>query len=146
MEGDVGRTSAHGSWSCPTGFIYNCEVNINWLSTATGRVGYAWDRLLTYVKGGAVIAQGHAHFICNTNSQPTVVPLRGCPSQGDSKTEAGWTAGLGYEFGLTRNLSAKGEIMYFDFGGDEHNLAGIAANLQRSGFVSTVGLRYRFGG
>jgi opacity protein-like surface antigen len=139
LEGDAGWTNAHGERPCPTSFFYNCEIDINWLSTATGRVGYAWDRLLIYAKGGAVIAQGQAQLICN-------IPSTGCPSQGNSKIEAGWTAGVGYEFGLTRNLSARGEIMYFDLGSDEHNFAGTSTDLQRSGFISTVGLHYRFGG
>jgi opacity protein-like surface antigen len=98
-----------------------------------------------YVKGGAVIAEGQARVVCSTGSQPTVVPLIGCPTQSESKTTAGWTAGLGYEFGLTPHMSAKSEIMYFDVGSEGHDLAGVPTNLQKSGFMSTVGLRYRFG-
>jgi opacity protein-like surface antigen len=146
VEGDTSWTNARGARPCPNGFFYNCEVSMSWLSTVTGRVGYTWDRLLTYVKAGAIVARGQAHFVCNTHSQPTTVPLIGCPAQSDSKTQAGWTAGLGYEFGLTRNISATGEIMYFDLGSDAHNLAGIPTDLQRYGFISTIGLRYRFGG
>ena len=147
VEGDAAWTNAHGARPCPTGFFYSCEINMNWLSTATARVGYAyWDRLLTYVKGGAAIAQDRAEIGCNTNSQPTTVPLVGCPSQSDSKTKAGWTVGWGTEFGLTRNVSVKSEIMYFDLGTDRYNVGGIPADIQRSGFISTVGLHYRFGG
>jgi opacity protein-like surface antigen len=147
VEGDAAWTNAHGARPCPTGFFYSCEINMNWLSTATARVGYAyWDRLLTYVKGGAAIAQDRAKIGCNTNSQPTTVPLVGCPSQSDSKTKAGWTVGWGTEFGLTRNVSVKSEIMYFDLGTDRYNVGGIPADIQRSGFISTVGLHYRFGG
>ena len=105
----------------------------------------AFDRNLAYAKAGAVVALGQAHILCSTGSQPTRVPLTGCPEQGDSKILAGWTAGLGYEFGLTRNISAKGELMYFDLGREGHNLAGTPSELQRSGFISTVGLHYRFG-
>ena len=84
--------------------------------------------------------------MCNTNSQPTIVPLVGCPSQNDSKTKAGWTIGWGSEFGLTQSVSVKSEIMYFDLGTDRRNMAGILADTQRSGLISTVGLHYRFGG
>jgi opacity protein-like surface antigen len=147
VEGDAGWTNAHGARPCPTGFFYSCEINMNWLSTTTARIGYAyWDRLLTYVKGGAVIAQDRAEIGCNTNSQPTVVTLVGCPSQSDSKTKAGWTVGWGTEFGLARNVSVKGEMMYFDLGTDRYNIAGTLADIQRSGFISTVGLHFRFGG
>jgi opacity protein-like surface antigen len=146
LEGGGNWTGAHGVRPCPADFFHNCEVAINWLSTATGRIGYAWDRLLTYVKAGAVIAQGQAQFVCNADSRLATVPVTGCPSQGDSKTAAGWTAGAGYEFGLTQNLSARGEIMYFDLGSDDHNFAGTPTDLRRSGFISAVGLQYRFGG
>jgi opacity protein-like surface antigen len=146
LEGSTGPANVRGARPCPTGFFYNCEAGVNWLSTVSGRVGYAWDRLLTYVKGGAVIANGQAHFVCNTGSQPTTVPLTGCPSQSDSKILAGWTAGLGYEFGLSKNISFRGEVMYFDLGSEGHDLAGTPTDLQRSGFMSTIGLQYRFGG
>jgi opacity protein-like surface antigen len=145
VEGDVSWTNAHGARPCPNGFFYSCEINVNWLSTTTARIGYAyWDRLLVYAKGGAAIARDRAQFVCNTNSQPTIVPLVGCPSQSDSKTKAGWTVGWGSEFGLTPNLSVSGEIMYFNLGTDRHNMAGIVADMQRDGFISTVGLRFRF--
>jgi len=147
VEGDVGWTNARGAQPCPTGFFYNCEINTNWLSTATARIGYAyWDRLLTYVKAGAVIAQDRAESVCDTGSRPTRVSVDGCPSQSDSKTRAGWTVGWGTEFGLTQNLSVKTETMYFDLGSDRYNIAGTAIDIQKNGFISTVGLHYRFGG
>jgi len=149
IEGDAAWTNAHGTRPCPTGFFYTCEINVNWLSTATARVGYAyWDRLLLYAKGGAVIAQDRAQSICDTNSQPTIsaVVLVGCPSQSDSKTKAGWTIGWGSEFGLTQNVSVKSEFMYFDLGSDRYNITGIPTDIQRNGFISTVGLHFRLGG
>jgi opacity protein-like surface antigen len=146
--GDIGATNARGVQPCPSGFFYNCEIKVDWLSAVTARVGYAyWDRLLAYVKAGAVIAQDRAQSVCDTGSRPTVatVVLDGCPSDGDSKTRTGWTAGWGTEFGLTQNVSVKSEFMYFDLGSDRYNLPG-GADIQRNGFISTVGLHYRFGG
>jgi opacity protein-like surface antigen len=147
VEGDIGSTNARGAQPCPTGFFYNCEINSNWLSTATARVGYAyWDRLLTYVKAGAVIAQDRAEIVCDTGSRPTGGIVDGCPSQSDSKTRTGWTIGWGTEFGLTQNLSVKSETMYFDLGSDRYNVGGTPIDIQKNGFISTVGLHYRFGG
>jgi opacity protein-like surface antigen len=147
VEGDVGWTNARGVQPCPSDFFHNCEINSNWLSTATARVGYAyWDRLLTYVKGGAAIAQDRAQSVCDTGSQPTGGLVVGCPSQSDSKTRAGWTVGWGTEFGLTQNLSVKSETMYFDLGSDRYNIGGTPIDIQKNGFISTVGLHYRFGG
>ncbi|MBO0755599.1 MAG: autotransporter domain-containing protein, partial [Bradyrhizobiaceae bacterium] len=113
VEGSAGWINAHGAAPCPTGFFNNCETSFSGLHTLTGRVGYAWDRLLTYAKVGAVIAQEETRVLCNVSS-PVRSPA--CPSQADSRTEAGWTAGLGYEFGLMRHISVRGEIMYFDLG------------------------------
>lgn len=145
LEDGAGWTNAHGARPCPNGFFFNCEIKENWLSTTTARIGYAyWDRLLTYVKGGAAIAQDQTTIQCDTNSQPTTVPLGGCPSQNDTKTKVGSAIGVGSEFGLTPNVSAKGEILYFDRGTDHRN--GIQADVQRSGFLSTIGLNFRFGG
>jgi opacity protein-like surface antigen len=147
VEGDVGATNARGAQPCPTGFFYNCENSTNWLSTATARIGYAyWDRLLTYVKAGAVIAQDRADIVCDTGSQLTGGRVDGCPSQSASKTRAGWTIGWGTEFGLTQNLSVKTETMYFDLGSDRYNVGGTPIDIQKNGFISTVGLHYRFGG
>ena len=147
LEGDLAWTNAHGARPCPIGFFANCEVNMNWLSTATGRVGYAyWDRLLIYVKGGSAIAQDRAEAACTANSQSTILPVVGCPSNGDSKTKVGWTAGLGSEFGLTQNVSVKSEIMYFDLGSDRYTIAGIPTDIHQTGFISTLGLHFRLGG
>jgi opacity protein-like surface antigen len=147
VEDSAGWTNAHGARPCPNGFFFNCEIQENWLSMTTGRIGYAyWDRLLPYVKGGAAIAQDQARFVCDTNSQPTVIPLVGCPSQSDSQTKVGATFGVGSEFGLTRNVSAKAEFMYYDLGTDRRNMGGIEADVDRTGFISTIGLNFRFGG
>jgi outer membrane autotransporter protein len=149
VEGDIGATNARGVQPCPSGFFYNCEINVDWLSTATARVGYAyWDRLLAYVKAGAAIARDRAQSVCDTGSRPTIaaVSLDGCPSDGDTKTRVGWTVGWGTEFGLTQNVSVKSEFMYFDLGSDRYNIPAVPVDIQRNGFISTVGLHYRFGG
>ena len=99
-----------------------------------------------YAKGGAAIAHDRAEAACTADSQPTILPVVGCPSNSDSKTKVGWTAGLGSEFGLTQNVSVKSEIMYFDLGSDRYSLAGIPTDIQQTGLISTVGIHVRFGG
>jgi opacity protein-like surface antigen len=145
VEGDTGWTNARGNRPCPSRFFLNCESNINWLYTATARIGYAyWDRLLLYTMAGAAIASDRARIGCNTNSQPSVASTVGCPYQSDSKNRVGWTIGGGSEFGLTRNVSVKGEIMYFDLGTDRLNFSGVLADMQRSGLISKIALHFRF--
>jgi opacity protein-like surface antigen len=147
LAGDLAWTNAHGARPCPIGFFANCEVATNWLSTATVRIGYAyWDRLLIYAKAGAAIAQDYAGAVCTPDSPATILPVMGCPSSSYSRIDVGWTAGLGSEFGLTRNVSVKSETMYFDLAGDRDTVAGIPTDVRRTGFISTVGLRFRFHG
>jgi hypothetical protein len=38
VEGDIGWTNAGGARPCPTGFFYNCETSMNWVSAAAARV------------------------------------------------------------------------------------------------------------
>src|SRR5262249_51812451 len=139
VEGDLAWTNAHGARACPIGFFANCETSMSWLSTVTGRIGYAyWHRLLVYGKGGVAIAQDRAKAACTADGQATILPVVGCPTSSDSKTNVGWTAGLGSEFGLTRNISVKSETMYFDLGRDRYTIAGIPTDIQHSGFTSTI--------
>jgi hypothetical protein len=40
----------------------------------------------------------------------------------------------------------KSEFMYFDLGSDRYSIPSAPVDIQRNGFISTVGLHYRFGG
>jgi opacity protein-like surface antigen len=92
------------------------------------------------------MAQDRAAIECNTDSKHTIVLMTGCPHQSDSKTKAGWTVGWGYEFGLTQNVSVNCEMRYFDLGSDRYNIVSTPIDIQRNGFISTIGLNYRSGG
>lgn len=145
---DMGWTNAHGASACASGFTYfTCENQINWLATATGRLGYTWwsDRILSYAKAGLAVADFEAKIVCNTGS----LPSPGCPGQSADKTAAGWTVGLGTEVALARNWSVRSETSYFDLGRDRYQpltFAGAAnpVDVYRKGFVATIGLIYRF--
>jgi opacity protein-like surface antigen len=154
VEGDAGWTNAHGSRGCAgVGFFFSCEFDVNSLYTVTGRIGYTYpDRVLWYVKGGAAIGENRAQVRCNTDSQLTIfggLLNPGCPSQGTTRTDVGWTVGGGTELGLTENWSVKSETSYFNLGSTHYALGTIAlagANVSRSGWISTIGLNYRFTG
>src|SRR5262249_45929837 len=58
LEGDLAWSNANGSVSCISIPGFTCSNDhLDRLGTATGRVGYSWDRLLVYGKGGAAVAQ-----------------------------------------------------------------------------------------
>jgi opacity protein-like surface antigen len=97
---------------------------------------------------GEVRAQGH----CNTDSQPTILITfpPGCPVQGTTRTDAGWTIGGGSELALTDNWSVKAETSYFNLGTANYTFGQLAspsgADVRRSGWIANIGLNYRFTG
>lgn len=132
-------TNARGgeSFDCPANgfFLNNCANRVGSIFTATARVGYAYDRLLVYGQGGLAVG--------DVVAQTTFNSIPGNPSVSSSKTSVGWTAGAGFEFGLTQNISAKAEYLYFDLGSDTYNL-GVPVAINRTGNIGRVGLNYRF--
>ncbi len=144
---DFTGTNAHGARPCPNGFFYTCETYADWLASGTVRLGYAYfDRVLLYVKGGVAAGKVESRIACNTGSEPLLIaPLTGCPSS-VSRTSAGWTVGGGSEFALNKNWSVITDTKYFDLGKSSYNgLSGInTVDLRRNGWISTIGLNYRF--
>lgn len=124
IEGDWSWTNADGSAAIP-GAIVTSEHN--WYSTLTGRVGYAVDNTLWYVKGGAAWAE-------------TDFSIAGI---GVSETRNGWTIGGGLEYGFTPNWSAKLEYNYLDFGKDSI-AAPIGVQADTQVHLFKAGLNYRF--
>ena len=74
------------------------------LASATGRVGFVWDRALFYAKGGAA----WAHDRYNVFLAPGIF----APAVNASGTETrfGWTVGGGIEWGGHRQLVREGRI------------------------------------
>jgi outer membrane immunogenic protein len=104
VEGDVDWSGLSGSaGNCAvnaSGAAAACQTKSNLLATARARAGYAFDRTLIYVTGGAAIAP------VQTGLNP--------PSTFDSATKLGWAAGAGVEFAFAGNWSAKVEYLFVD--------------------------------
>ena len=89
------------------------NTNVNSIALLTGRVGYAWDRLLVYGKGGGA-------WINEQNARGLGVPFGGFPpgtyfAQAQN-TASGWTLGAGLEYALSPNWSVGVEYDYLQFG------------------------------
>jgi outer membrane immunogenic protein len=128
-EGDVDWAGISGSTTtaaCPAG----CKTGDSWLATARGRVGYAADRFLPYVTGGAAFG----------NINATTAGLT------TSTTNAGWTVGAGLEFAITPNWSAKAEYLYVNLGKFNCGLNCGAAtdNVSFNANLVRGGINYRF--
>ena len=75
-----------------------------WFGTLRGRLGVAFDRLLVYATAGGAAGELRSNFTIPTGPTSTTV------------TYGTWTAGGGLEYGITDNLSARVEYLYFDTG------------------------------
>ena len=86
-------------WAAAT--LATATINNRWLTTATGKLGYAWDRVLLYGKGGGA-------WVGTSNPSITV---GGAPASfaGQQQQQFGWTAGLGVEWAFAGNWSARAE-------------------------------------
>jgi outer membrane immunogenic protein len=81
----------------------------DWYGMATGRLGYAVDRVLFYAKGGAAFVPTRASVL--DSCQAT-----GCGnwliSTSGNTTFTTWTVGGGIEWAFAQNWSVKGEYMF----------------------------------
>jgi outer membrane immunogenic protein len=117
------------------------QTKVNWLATVAGRVGYAWDRLLVYAKGGVAFAdEKFTHF---DTDDPGIFFK-------DDQTRTGWMVGGGLEVALGGNWSAKGEYNYMDFGKksvlfDPFASGLIPFDIDQQIHVFKFGFNYRFG-
>jgi len=123
VEGDVGWSNIRGSSPCG---LTSCETRNNWLGTARVRLGYAVDRFMPYVTGGAAFG----------DVKTSVAGF------GDSHTtKAGWTAGGGVEAAIAGPWTAKVEYLYVDLGRGG-SILGSDASFKSH--IVRAGLNYRF--
>lgn len=85
------------------------QTETTWMASATGNIGYAFDRLLLYGKGGA--AWAHSRY--EVAATPAVFPGSDFTA---NEIRSGWVVGAGIEYALTNHVSAKLEYDYYDFG------------------------------
>jgi len=134
----------------PTGTVAaNLGVaDARWLTTVTGKLGYAWDRVLLYAKGGGA-------WVATTS--PSISIAGGGPasfSGVNNTTASTWTAGFGLEWAFSGNWSARAEYAYIalpnqsltvapatpTFGGD------VIGFNNRNLSIFTAAINYKFGG
>jgi outer membrane immunogenic protein len=94
--------------------IFTSHTNVDRFGTFTGRIGYASDRALFYLKGGGAWVHDRLSFVDNFlfPEVPVTVAVIGTASP----TRLGWTVGAGFEYALLPNLSAFVEYDYLGFG------------------------------
>ena len=105
---------AQGDWASLSGSnvslafpAFTNRTRINSIFDVTGRVGYAWDAALLYVKGGGAWVR---------DRYDDRVTVTGVLNDSASETRSGWVFGVGFEYGVTPNWSVGVEYDHFDFG------------------------------
>jgi outer membrane immunogenic protein len=113
----------------------NCELTSTWLATARLRLGYAFDRVMPYVTGGASIGDLTADIV-------------GQPFGTQSKVNLSWTVGAGVEFVITGPWTAKVEYLHVDLSGIGCGLAcgGGPISINLSENIVRAGVNYRLWG
>ena len=97
-----------------------------WFGTVRGRAGYAFNNVYLYGTGGLAFGElrGETFGLAETH------------------TNLGWTVGVGAEFGLVQNWTAKIEYLYVDLNSSNFTITG-ASNGYRFGVVR-AGVNYHF--
>jgi outer membrane immunogenic protein len=142
VQGDYAWTNATGSYANPiTTSTYTTDIRS--LALATGRVGYAWDRFLGYVKGGGAWERDNYNLSGNATGIITSIA---------AETRSGGTVGIGGEYGFTSFLTGFVEYDYYDFGTRTVPftvLAGggtVQRDIKEYKSVIKAGLNLKFGG
>jgi outer membrane immunogenic protein len=114
IEGEYSKANIDGSTSEPSILVPGRTVSnfhtIDNIWTVAGRLGYAWNSLMLYAKGGA----GWADFSSSARNISAGGTVTCCTVGQD--TRSGWLAGVGLEYGFAPNWSAKIEYEHIDFG------------------------------
>jgi outer membrane immunogenic protein len=115
-----------------------------------GRVGYAFDRVLFYGKGGAAFVDKTARFSDGCSVAPCSATTL---TTGTTGAQFTWTAGGGIEYAITDNWSVKGEYLYLatreSYSYSGYTSAGVSyTSFHTDPGVHTgkIGLNYRWGG
>ena len=145
IEGDFAWTGVDGGFSGRNNNgPASWNADMNWLGMLTGRVGYAFNNVLVYIKGGAAWAdEDYTHPA--TGGQLQALYYSG------GKTRSGWTIGGGVEYAFTPNWSFKVEYNYVDFGSKNSTLSEASSDrwvtfdVDQKMHVVKAGVNYRFG-
>ncbi len=123
------------------------NANNQWLTLVDARLGYAWDRLLVYGKGGWAFGG-----VSNSNGTVNGTPV----NISGSSSNQGWTAGAGVEYAFWNSWSVRAEYDFVRLNNATYNVpATSAAGVFGGDVISTnnrqlnmitVGLNYKFGG
>ena len=141
------RVSASHITASVTAGSERSTTDTRWYATATGRIGYAFDTVLLYAKGGgAWMREDYQQAVLAGNGAVNSIQSIGA-------SRIGFVAGGGLEYGMTEHLSAKLEYEFFGFGTKGYTFSalvlpggdvGLPISVASYMHVITLGLNFRF--
>jgi outer membrane immunogenic protein len=138
IQGDFDWTNASTTATDAAFLATTDSSKIKSLASVTGRVGYAWDRFLGYVKGGGAWEKDEY-----TLSSLGLVSTA-------SETRTGWTVGVGGEYAFTDWLTGFVEYDFYDFGTKSNTFTGTFGtaiiDVKERKSVAKAGINFKFGG
>ena len=136
IEGDMSWADMGGSVAGACSGV--CTTHLNDLSTARGRVGYSFGRIMPYATAGLAFGD-----VSGSETGPAAF------GSGDTY-RIGWTAGAGVEDAFAPRWSAKLEYLHVDLGNGpvfDDTFAGGGTAAQHVKFESEIlraGINYKF--
>jgi opacity protein-like surface antigen len=151
IEGTASGTTMRGSAmvGLPAGVpgdVALVQANNDFLAGVTGRVGYAFDNVLVYARGGFAVAGDKYDVSGGTFNGAGPFHFQGVDNR------YGWIAGGGVDWAFARHWSANVEYDYYGFGNgnilmtDQFSGATGVVNVKQSVQVIKVGLNFHIWG
>jgi outer membrane immunogenic protein len=144
IQGDYDWISATGSNTNVVLPLLTDQSSPRSLASVTGRVGYAWDRFLLYVKGGGAWERDDYSVLIGGLTLATA-----------SETRSGWTVGVGGEYAFLDWLTGFVEYDFYGFGTTTNTFASCTVgacgavtfpvDVKENKNVFKVGLNFKFG-
>lgn len=108
LEGDIGNLS--GKTSETSANLGTVTLDANWIASARLRAGYAWEKLFLYGTAGIAVSDIDLSYKGKTSN--------------DDDLRAGLALGLGAEWAMNDEWTARLEGISYDFGEDTINING----------------------
>ena len=147
LEGQGNWADFSGSNATPIGANplggLNDRTRIDSFGLITGQVGYAWNNVLVYVKGGAAVVN---------DKYDALDPVAGVVAGSASETRWGATVGAGLEIGFAQNWSIGAEYNHIFLGSHDFTLSSAflggvdTLRISQDVDMGLVRLNYRWGG
>jgi outer membrane immunogenic protein len=144
------------NFSAPVFGTATVTRRLDFLGTARGRLGVAFDRALFYATGGLAYGRTDLAYT-GTIGFPIAPTVFLTGTSATNRTGLGYTLGGGVEYALWNNFSLKAEYLYYNLGRHSVTIGGAftnfapatggfsTASVRDDGHIVRAGLNYRFG-